>query len=404
MNIRSTIFSSLLFCLTFTLIAAAAVADPLEGTKTVALNESWRRGGENDDIIFGLITRIEEDAAGNLYVMDAQLSQIHVFNPSGEHIKTLFREGEGPGEVRGPRDMVFMPDGRIGVVQEMPGKLIFVTPEGDPAGSLPIAGSGAGGFCQTFGAFADSDLLLVTGFLQGQGNQPGHVNQTNFLSSFDTEGQRLVSFCEVVHHIDFSNFVFDETQHLAGYWWNTGIGPDGNVYTAPYIDKYEIHCFDPAGKRLRTIARDYRPVKRTAAEKKHFTEVVQAVYHGAPIEINVNCAENNPVILYMQRGLRIASDGSLQVLTTRGVRDQQPGVMATFDIFDPDGTYRRQLAVQAPYDGATDGLFLFGDHAYIVTGYADAMMAQFTGGQLGIDLSGGGGAMEIIRCRVTPAR
>jgi hypothetical protein len=379
-------------------------ASPSQGTVTAALSESWRRGSNEDDLIFGLITCIDEDADGNLYVMDAQLSQIHVFSPSGEHKKTLFGEGDGPGEVRGPRDMVFMPDGRIGVVQEMPGKLIFVTPDGDPAGTLPIAGSGAGGFCQTFAAFAGTDLLLVTGFIQGQGNQPGHFNQTNFLSSVDSEGHPAISLFKVVHDIDFANFTFDETRHLAGYWWNTDIGPDGKIYSAPRLDQYEIQCFSPGGEITHVIEREYEPLRRTAAEKQHFTEVVQAVYHGAPIEITVSCAENEPVILYMQRGLRAAPDGTIQVLTTRGVRDQAPGVMATFDIFEPDGAFVRQLAIEAPFDGQSDGVFLYGDHAYIVTGYADAMMAQFTGGQLGIDLEGDSGAMEVIRCNVTTSR
>ncbi len=64
--------------------------DPREETVNLYLNEQWRHGGE----------------------------------------------GDGPGEVRGPRDMVLMDDGRVGVVQEVPGKMIFVDRLGNPAGDL----------------------------------------------------------------------------------------------------------------------------------------------------------------------------------------------------------------------------------------------------------------------------
>ena len=373
---------------------------PRDGIARIRLEEEWRLGSDDGDLIFGLVTRIDEDDAGNLYVMDAQLSQVHVFDSNGRQLGTLFGEGDGPGEVRGPRDMLFMPDGRIGVVQEMPGKLIFVAPNGDPSGSLAIAGSGAGGSSQTFSAFADKDLLLVTGFLQGQGSEPGHFNQTNFLASFDAQGNRLTPFCEVTHDIDFSNFTFDENKHLAGYWWNTSFGPDGRVYTAPRLDSYEIHCFARSGVLDRVIKRDYDPWRRSAAEKQYFKEVVQAIYHGAPIEISVTCSEFEPVILYMHRGLRVSSDGTIWVLTTRGVRDQPPGLMASFDLFAPSGEFVQQLEVAAPWDGRRDGVFFFGDHAFVVTGYADAMMAQFTGGRMGIDLSEGDSSIEVIRCRV----
>lgn len=376
-------------------------AQPRDGVTRIRLIEEWRLGSEESDMLFGMVTRIDEDTEGNLHVMDAQLSQVHVFDRKGAYLRTLFGEGDGPGEVRGPRDMFFLPDGRIGVVQEMPGKLIFVERNGDPAGTLDIGGGGAGGFCQTFAAFADQDLLLVTGFMQGQGSQPGHFNQTNFLSSFDAQGNRVIPFCEVTHDIDFANFTFIENQHLAGYWWNTTFGPDGRLYTAPKLDRYEIHCFGRSGDLERVIEREYTPWRRTAEEKGHFKDMVQAIYHGAPIEVGVECSDFEPVILYMHRGLRIGDDGTCWVLTTRGIRDQPSGVMATFDLFAPDGEFVRQVEVEAPWNGLRDGVFFFGDHAYVVTAYADAMTAQFTGGRMGIDLNDeSASSIEVIRCRV----
>jgi hypothetical protein len=379
-------------------------AEPREGVRHVELEELWRGGGDSDDIFFGLVTRVRQDEHRNLYVMDAQLSQVHVYDEQGAHLRTLFGEGEGPGEIRGPRDLVLMPDGRVGAVQEMPGKLIFVDRENRPAGVLRIGGSGVehGGFCQTFAAHAGADILLVAGFLQAPGAEPGHIDQTSFLTRFDQEGHEVVRFVSDTHDIDIANFTFEEQKHLATYWWNADVGADDRVYVAPYLDRYAIQVFGADGTLQRVIEREYAPWRRTDAEKERFTEVIKAIYAGSPIEIGVEVSDDEPVILYFQRGLRVHADGTIWVLTNRSVREQEPGVMATFDVFDAEGAFVRQVAVHHQADGQRDGVFFVGDdRAVVITGYKDAMLVQFTGGRLSIEAGDDeSGAMEVIYCRV----
>jgi hypothetical protein len=306
--------------------------------------------------------------------------------------------------VRGPRDVVLLADGRVGVVQEVPGKLIFVHRDGAPAGELRIGGPGIshGGFCQTFSAFAGDDLLLVAGFVQAPGRDAGHMTQTSFLSSFDVQGREIASFCRNDNELDLADFTFDEMVHLAAYWWNAAVGPDGKVYVAPHLDRYEIHVFGADGTLERVIHREYEPWRRTAAEKQDFVDAVRAIYGDVPIEIGVAPSDHEPAITTTQRGLRVHPDGTIWVLTTRGIRGQDPGVMATFDVFSPAGKYLRQVAVHHEADARHDGVFLLDDErAVVVKGFVDAMMVQFTGGRLSVDLAEGEDAvMEVIGCRV----
>ncbi len=44
-------------------------ATPPNGGRTLQLTESWRRGGEDDDLLFGLITQVRPDEEGNVYVL-----------------------------------------------------------------------------------------------------------------------------------------------------------------------------------------------------------------------------------------------------------------------------------------------------------------------------------------------
>jgi len=64
---------------------------------------------------FGDIGGVGFDAAGNLYVLDTQTAEIHVVGTDGELLRTFGSQGEGPGELNRPDDMVVLPDGRVAV-------------------------------------------------------------------------------------------------------------------------------------------------------------------------------------------------------------------------------------------------------------------------------------------------
>jgi len=376
---------------------------PTDGSIDIHLKELWRAGGSDGDLIFGMITQIRNDVNGNIFVMDAQLSQVHVFSPQGDLLRTLFAEGEGPGEIRGPRDLVLMNDGRIGAVQEMPGKLIFVDKQGDPAGSLSIGGTkaGHGNMCQTFSAFTNGDQLLIAGFVQAPGSEGGHMNQINFLSSFDESGQSLVEFIIEENDLDMADFVFDEMHNLAPFWWNAAINTAGDVYVAPYLNRYQIQVFAPDGSLKNVIERDYKPWSRSKADKDYFENMVRAIYHGVPFEIRVKVSDYEPVIQYLHRGLRIHPDGTLWVLTTHGIRQPANGAMATFDVFSTEGVFTRQVNVHAGWNSMSDTIFFLDEnHALVVTGFADAMLTQFTSGNMTLDLDDEEGSVEIFYCEM----
>lgn len=379
-------------------------SDPAEPTRHLHLDEVWRAGGEDDDVVFGMITSVVEGPQGEVVLLDGQLSLAHVYDRDGNHLRTLFGEGDGPGEVRGPRDLIRLDDGLFGAVQEVPGKVILVDAENHPAGEIGIGGPGVshGGFCQTFSAFAGGGNLLIAGFVQTMGEAPGTMTQTSFLSSFDRAGQEIAPYCRVDNDIVFEGFVFDESRHLSSFWWNAAVAGDGTAYVAPYLDRYEIHRFAPDGSLERIITRDLEPWPRTAAEKAEFIESVRAIYRDAPFQIGVKPCPNEPAVATMHRGVRVADDGTLWVLPARGVRGQEPGVLATFDVYDAQGKLLRQTAVHFPGDPRHDAVFLLkDDRAVVVRGFVDAGMAQFTGGAVDLETADGEPAlMEVIGCRV----
>lgn len=53
-----------------------------------------------------------------VFLLDQQLSEVKVFDSAGQWLRTMGREGEGPGEFRGPVDLALLPGGQVGVLQE----------------------------------------------------------------------------------------------------------------------------------------------------------------------------------------------------------------------------------------------------------------------------------------------
>ena len=59
---------------------------------------------------------IASDADGRLYILDIGNFHVLVFDAAGEHIRTLGREGAGPGEMGRPYSLLVSPDGAVHVV------------------------------------------------------------------------------------------------------------------------------------------------------------------------------------------------------------------------------------------------------------------------------------------------
>jgi len=67
---------------------------------------------------------IDVDADGNIWVVDRRLRQMLVVSPEGEVLRTIGRNGEGPGEFRGPRGLAVRGD-RVYVLDNVHGVQAF---------------------------------------------------------------------------------------------------------------------------------------------------------------------------------------------------------------------------------------------------------------------------------------
>ncbi len=374
-------------------------AVPADGIETLRLEELWRVGGDDDEeILFGLIPKAASDEAGNIYILDSQLNHVVVFSPEGDLERTLFREGEGPGEIRQARDMMVFGDGRVGIVQEVPGVAIFVDADGNPAGRVQIGGT-EGGSISLAACGAAGDHFVISGSSQSPGNGSGQSDRNYFLSTFDVEGIETARYAESFGVYDYSNFVFREREHTPTFWWCFAAAADGRTCVAPDRDKYAIHVFDAEGNPEMVIEKEFDPIDRGDVEYKETRQIFESALTNLPMNYRLETERSASAIAYLQRGLRFRSDGSIWSLGARGIRDLPQGTLAVFDVFDRSGEYRRQVALKGAGDPLRDGLFFVGnDRLVVIKGYMESMAAQFGSGTTGLDDDEDEGSKLAVVC------
>ncbi|MYC00181.1 MAG: 6-bladed beta-propeller [Gemmatimonadetes bacterium] len=90
-----------------------------------SFQEVFRVGGQAapEWAMFSVPGRVSFDGAGNLYVLDPSKFEVHVIDTKGRLLRTVGRQGEGPGEFVQPVNLLVWRDGAVAVVDV--GKLAF---------------------------------------------------------------------------------------------------------------------------------------------------------------------------------------------------------------------------------------------------------------------------------------
>jgi hypothetical protein len=229
-----------------------------------------------------------------------------------------------------------------------------------------------GGFALFLDAKQAAGNLVIGGMRIAVNQTEGSQTRTNFLASFGDDGAEKERYLELEQKMDFANLKIDEKNQYFVHFRHWALGPDGRVYTAPDRNEYAIVVFNADGTKDRVIEREFESWKRTEKDMARVNSIAEAQQRQSPIEFEVNLCDTEPDI----SSLRIASDGSLWVLNSRSTREQPDGVMATYDVFDANGHFVKQVSVKCEGDGQEDGLIFVGDDRILhVTGFIDAVVA-----------------------------
>jgi hypothetical protein len=343
-------------------------AAPLRPPVTIALEELWRIGGnsEKEGEFFGVIADVAVDDAGEVYVLDGQLSEVRVFSPDGHYLRTIGHEGEGPGEFRRPTDLLFLPDGRLAVVQPQPPRLVLLQKHGASGGFLAPVGEKEGYRLLQEGAYRGGSLVLMS---NGFHFSKGSVERRRRLYRIDLQGERIALYDEASYRHLRGRPTVREREGVTVPW---ALGPDGVVYASLDFD-YSVRSWRADGSLARIITREYRPHIRSAkerdAERERLASGVRITGPGGRrIQPEVQVSDRDRSI----RWLAVDESGHLWVLPGRSVRESTPGTIGPFDVFDPQGRYLQAVTLRGRGDLDEDRTVLAGDRLFVLTQYASA--------------------------------
>ena len=318
-----------------------------------------------EEILFGRIASARRDAAGNVVVSDDQALEIRIFDSEGRHLRSLGREGEGPGEFESLEGAWPVADGGIVAADLMLDRITQFGPEGTATGTATFSGmEGLSGFPV---GLAGPGMVL-------SGVRPPYVYSLASLSGSPKDIVDAMIGGEENRRILFVRHRFDGTSVdtvaegrdalRASVSRGTGIEMEVTTLTVPFSPRsvaagsshgvvvtdgaaYGVQVFGENGS-LRLIARldDPRPIRTDAH--------VERYARGSLSESNERQIQD-VIERYRQSPLPDSLPGYTDVLFTEegeiwARRYRLPGEsMARWDVFAPDGVYLGRVDVPASF-------------------------------------------------------
>jgi len=356
-----------------TLAAAAPpaiTATPARETPvTVTLEKLWSRGGDDDpDVMFGIPVGVVADAAGNVYVLDNQLSQIVALSADGEFLALLGREGEGPGEFHRPNGLVALPDGAIAAGQMIKARFERLTPDGVPDGSFSLGADGPQeGVVVLYGAACRGGTLVAATATSAFEESTGLMHRVQNLDIYHPDGRHRAPLCEARFSMDFTGKgEILERNLLRSFLIVHAVGPAGQVYVPRGRNEYAIEVYTPDGELVRVVGRpEFQAPPRTDREQARLDALADSWSRNAGLDIPLRFEDAEMAV----GSLFVDDRGHLFVRHAASGRDLPRGVFLRLDEFDASGRYLGEVHVSAPADPLMDTLVWLGqDRVAILRG------------------------------------
>ncbi len=320
---------------------------PAEPDTTVyELEEVWRAGGLDDDVIIGWVMDVLGDEAGRVYLLDSQLKQILVYAEDGTHLDTLCREGEGPGELSQPGGMFWWEEDVIAVTSGRIGGLDLITAGGDPAGTIVLCDEDGERMMIGYGKCSGTDEYLVLNGNMGTGNAMA-MRSEQVMDTFRRDGRRIARLLEHTTEISLDPYVFDEGAATEP-WSGWAVAPNGWFYSAPDRAHYEIVSLDATGRERLRFVREFESLARS-------DESLDEMRANVLDQVATYFPDAEAILLDHHRDVRniqVGHDGHLWVTSSRGWTTERDEIVGVYDVFDTDGRWLRCAEVRDPHGGA----------------------------------------------------
>ena len=292
--------------------------EPMYGEDAFSLEEELSIGEaeRGEEYIFSQIRSIAVDEKERIYVLDTKEAHVKVFDKNGDYIKTMGRKGQGPGEMSLPFSICITTQNEI-VVQDLNNRrIMFYSLDGSFIKSLSTA------------------KIIIVGFnIDSRGNIIGIISITGpdkqviELLKFDSELNYLYSFGSFFLPSRSSTF----NPFMPEFHW--AVSKEDNVICG-YPENYEFKLFNPEGKVIRKVIKDYKPIKITQEEIEETKKRLPG-----PMKLDI------PQYHSAYQDLTIDEENRIFVQTWERAENEEGYY---YDVFDSEGKYIAKIHLKFP--------------------------------------------------------
>jgi len=229
-------------------------SEPLYGEFVFDLKEDLRLGGdpEREASYFPQRPSLTVDAAENLYVTDRRNNRVQMFDKAGVFVRTIGRQGQGPGEYLSAGYVHIEADGNIWVEGGGPQWVVF------SKDGLFLKNVVVGKFMLQKMLGPGGSFIGTTIPLAALGD-PKHE-----LIRVESDGKIFRTIAE------FRGELSQAKRAISFHWYSNSItfapvGPDAFVYG--FTDEYKLYVADFGGRTTLVMTQDEKPQSISGREK-----------------------------------------------------------------------------------------------------------------------------------------
>ncbi len=319
-------------------------------------DENYLFGG---DIIFNT------DDEGNFYVSDWQKLRIQKYNPDGKYLLSIGKQGQGPGEF-----------GNLSVVRFDRRGLLYVT---DLANRRINFFDREGNFMEQINLpdvfenlYLNSRGRLVAVHTASIESKSGFSAFKQEYGIFDSQGKLLTEFYSMIKEpkppegrdaTSIAKFMAGLLSDMVSEPQPTYLVADNDYIYFGAGENYLIDVFNPDGKKVMSIRRDYDPITYSDKDKENFIrEQAEDFLRRYPEEMRKEIYKfiKFPKYKPSYSNFALMENGWLVVEA-----NYVAGQPTLFDLFDKDGIYIGQFKAGVP-----------GDYFFFKNGKAYALATQ----------------------------
>jgi hypothetical protein len=298
---------------------------PRDGRFVAKLTEEMSCGEEGgpEAAILNKPIELKVDVQGSAYVMDWGDMNIKVYDDHGRFLRTISRQGQGPGEFQTPASFEFLPGGRIVLLDGGQHRVTILTSEGQYVSSFPVEG-----YHRDIAVDGKGRLFLSKWFAAKEPDKIStEYQEIPYVTSVfrtDEAGKELIHLVDLVgESVATKSAGGGGVVSMVGGGFTVGWTVDvrGRLYGGCNED-YRLSVYGEDGKIEFSFGRKFAPRKNPR-------------FKGGP-------AQKRTLPVFSTRNLIFDQEGNLWIELTKD--EDQKGFL--YDVFSPEGIYLKQVQIE----------------------------------------------------------